>query len=145
MIPDHRVVPFKRWHYDWLADATLAVDQNKLTRIDLNTLIELENASSFTYIVDGTPIACAGTIRQWPGRSVAWAYLSYLTGPIMRRLTKEVKQRLDVIPGRIEFTVRCDFPAGHRWAKMIGFEVESPCLKAYGPEGEDHVGYVRFN
>ena len=56
-----------------------------------------------------------------------------------------VQRALGRVKGRVEFTVRADFEKGHRWAKMLGFTVESPLLRAYGPLGEDHVGYVRFN
>jgi hypothetical protein len=86
---------------------------------------------------------CAGTIEQWRGRRTCWAYLNKDTGPNMRWITRRCKEHLDAIPGRLEFTVRQDFAAGHRWAKLLGFEVETPLLVAYGPEGEDHVGYVR--
>jgi hypothetical protein len=42
-------------------------------------------------------------------------------------------------------TVRKDFVQGHRWAQMLGFEMETPEMKAYDPQGATHVGYVRFN
>jgi hypothetical protein len=141
MTVDRRVVPFKRWHYEWLANAGQAVDQR--TRISDYTLAQLEQFNSWTGVMDGSPVLCAGTIQQWPGRHIAWAYLNESTGRQMLRITNEVKRKLLEVKGRIEFTVRADFPAGHRWAKLIGFEVETPLLKAYGPEGEDHVGYVR--
>ena len=41
-------------------------------------------------------------------------------------------------------TVLKDFKQGHRWAKILGFELETPTLRAYGPAGEDHAGYVRI-
>ena len=44
-----------------------------------------------------------------------------------------------------ESTVRRDFALGQRWARMLGFEIETPVLRQFGPEGEDHVGYVKFN
>ncbi len=49
------------------------------------------------------------------------------------------------VKGRMEFTVRKDFAAGHVFARLLGFEVETPCMKSYGPFGEDHVGYIRMN
>ncbi len=61
----------------------------------------------------------------------------------MLAITRAVKKQLQATPGRIEMTVRTDFPQGHRWAELLGFEQEA-VFKQYGPEGEDHVGYVRL-
>jgi hypothetical protein len=41
--------------------------------------------------------------------------------------------------------VRADFEMGNRWAKMLGFEVETPLMKNYWPGGIDAVGYVKHN
>lgn len=112
---------------------------------DVDTLLTLEKQNSWTAVVDGVPVACGGTMEHWPGRHQAWMYLGEKTGPYMVFITKAVLKGLCSIRGRIEFTVRADFATGHRWAKMLGFEVETPLMRAYGPQGEDHVGYVRFN
>lgn len=140
---DRAVVPFKRWHMAWLLDDGEAVGGQ--SGLDLDTLMGLEQQNSWTAIVDGAPVACGGTMLQWPGRSTAWMYLNSKTGRHMLWLTQETAKRLQEVPGRIEITVRRDFDAGHRWARMLGFEVETEVLKAYGPEGEDHTGYVRVN
>jgi hypothetical protein len=52
---------------------------------------------------------------------------------------------LAMVKGRLELTVRFDFDEGHRWAKMLGFKVETPVMPFYGPEGEPHSMYVRIN
>ena len=133
-----RIVPFQRWHVGWL-------QEDGMFRFDFGTLQTLEQQNSWTAVVDGDPIACGGTIQQWPGRHIAWMYLNSKTGPHMRFLTAEVLKGLRQVQGRIELTVRQDFAAGHRWARILGFVVETPLLRGYGPEGENHVGYVRFN
>lgn len=133
------VVPFRRWHYKWLMDRTAGVFMPE------PVLAQLEGENSWTGVVENDPLVCAGTVQQWPGRHVAWAYLGDDTGPHMRWITREVQQNLTRVQGRIELTVRCDFPAGHRWAEMLGFKVETPRMEGFGPEGEDHTGYVRFN
>jgi hypothetical protein len=144
MTVDRRVVPFRRWHYEWLVAAGDAAE-GKNMRIAEGILEQLERQNSWTGVADGDPVVCGGTIAQWPGRHTAWVYLNPAAGPAMVRATREVGRKILDVRGRIEFTVRCDFRNGHRWAKLLGFEVETPLLKAYGPEGEDHVGYVRFN
>ena len=137
------VVPFRRWHLAWLlADGAAAGGQ---MQFDIDTLAVLEKQNSWTAVLDGDPIACGGLVEQWPGRYTAWTYLNAKSGPHMRFVTRAVAEKLDAVVGRIETTVRCDFKAGHRWMKLLGFEVETERMKAYGPEGEDHAGYVRFN
>jgi hypothetical protein len=144
MTPDRRVVPFKRWHYDWLASRS-PVEGPIGLRVTEDLLANLEALDSWTGVVEGDPLVCAGTMQQWPGRHTAWAYVRPGALPHMQWVTEEVKRALDKLKGRIEFTVRKDFRAGLRWARELGFEVETPLLKAYGPRQEDHVGLVRFN
>jgi hypothetical protein len=112
---------------------------------DVDTLMTLEKQNSWSAVVDGKPIACGGTICHWPGRHQAWMYMTPQTSGHMRFITRAVQSGLEKVKGRIEFTVRADFPQGQRWAEMLGFGVETPCLKGYGPQGEDHIGYTRFN
>ena len=140
-----QVVPFKRYHYRWLTERIAAADIGMGVDLSDSILVDLEKQNSWTGVVDGEPLVCAGTMLQWPGRHAAWAYLGNDTAPHMLWITKETLVRLDAVKGRIELTVRCDFPAGHRWAKMLGFKVETPRMEAYGPGGEAHTAYVRFN
>ena len=134
-----KVVPFRRWHLQWLYEDEV--------RHDVATQMAMEKDDSWTLVVNGDPVACGGTMQQWPGRYIAWMYLNSKTGPHMRFITRAVRKHLDGVKGRVEFTVVRGFEQGYKWAKMLGFEVENPpgILKAYGPLGEDHVAYVRFN
>lgn len=144
MEADLRVVPFKRVHYEWLRESNPTADGGMFVAPE-GVLSQLEQQNSWTGVVDGTPIACAGTIQQWPGRHMAWAYMGRNTGRHMVWITRAVRANLAQVKGRIELTVRADFAAGQRWAEMLGFRVETPCLERYGPHGEDHVGYARVN
>lgn len=144
MAVEYLVKPFRAHHYEWLRESNPTADGGMFVATR-EMLVQLEQQNSWTGVVDGTPIACAGTYVQWPGRHTAWAYLGKNTGPHMKWITKAVIANLAGVKGRIELTVRADFELGQRWARMLGFEVESPCLKAFGPLGEDHVGFVRIN
>lgn len=141
---DLRVVPFKGFHYRWLSEDNPTADGGMFVASD-ETLAQLERQNSWTGVVDGRPVVCAGTYTQWRGRHTAWAYLGKGTGPYMKWITKRVRANLANVQGRIELTVRSDFPQGQRWARLLGFEVEAPLLRKYGPLGEDHIGYVRIN
>ena len=138
---DRRLVPFQRWHMAWLQEG------DSVPKFDVDTLLALEKQNCWTVVADGDPVACGGTLLQWPGRHQAWMYLNSKTGPHMRFITKAVKAGMDKLQGRIEMTVRADFAQGHRWARILGFRIENEpgILRAFGPEGEDHVSYVKFN
>ena len=104
----------------------------------------LAEEPSFTALKDGKPIACAGIVTMWFGRAIAWAYVSD-TGPQdFIGVHRAVKGFLDVCyVQRIEMTVDCDFPQAHRWAKMLGFEMESERMKSFLPNGDDSALYAR--
>ncbi len=138
------VVPFKSWHYDWLSERS-APGEGYTMSLDKGTVSLLETLNSWTCVADGDPVMCGGTMQHWPGRHTAWTYLSEDSGPHMLWITRQTRRVLADVKGRMEFTVRKDFAAGHTFARLLGFEVETPCLKAYGPFGEDHVGYLRMN
>lgn len=137
------VVPFRRWHLAWLLEAGEAAGGQM--QFDIDTVTVLERSNSWTVVVDGDPMACGGLLMQWPGRHYAWTYLNAKAGPHMGFVTRAVQEKMAQVEGRIEATVRCDFEKGHRWMRLLGFEVETERMKAYGPAGEDHTAYVRFN
>lgn len=138
-----RVVPFKHWHLQWLKEKGVA--EGGVFDLGTAAVAALELHRSWTAVADGEPIACGGTVEIWPGRHSGWAYLNKSAAAHMLFVTRAAEQVLQQVKGRIEMTVRCDFKAGHRWAKILGFVLETPVLKQFGPEGEDHSGYTRFS
>jgi len=100
---------------------------------------------SFTGMVDGKVIGCAGVIRYWEGRGEAWALFDPKIG---RRLFVEIRQIVgrffEVSPyRRIEAVVVADFKPGRKFVESLGFRLEAPCLKGYFPEGQDAALYAR--
>ena len=140
---DLRVVPFRAHHYEWLRESNPTADGGMFVATPA-ILAQLEAQRSWTGVANGNPIVCAGMIQQWPGRYMAWAYLGENARDYMVWITKQTIALLDKMKGRVEMTVRADFERGQRWARMLGFYAETPCLKAYGPQGEDHIGFVRI-
>lgn len=104
-----------------------------------------QSGTCWTIVHDGDPIACGGFIQMWPGRHVAWMLLDDRSRRHMGYVTRQALKKLAGIHGRIELTVRADFYAGLRWAEMLGFKIEAPLMRRFGPDGADHVGYVRVN
>lgn len=141
-----RVIPvkFEPWHLAAIVEAEPGELPDNLKDPQINEyLASLDNSWSLLR-ADGAALWCGGTIPQWPGRHLGWSYVSQHAGPYMTRVTRKAIAVLNQATGRTEITVKADFAEGHRWAKLLGFEVETPLLRAYGPDGEDHVGYVRF-
>jgi hypothetical protein len=106
----------------------------------------LEGEYSYTALDGDEVLACAGLLEQWDNRGVVWAYLSStIGGRRMVPLTRMVARFLDAAPfDRIEATVDADFPQGHRWVKMLGFELEAPRMRKYRPDGGDSALYARI-
>lgn len=139
----YEVVPFKAEHMDNMLAAEPGEIPEEMQNREFYAALESQ-PNSWTLLREGEPLWCGGTIEQWPGRHLGWSYVSQNAGPAMRRITREAVRVLDRAPGRTEITVKADFVEGHRWAQLLGFEIETPLLRAYAPDGSDHVGYVRF-
>lgn len=99
---------------------------------------------SYTILRDARVLVCGGVSEYWPGRGEAWALLASNLREDLVPITKMAKRFLDVCPlRRIEAAVVVDHAAGHRWAQLLGFQLEAPLLRAYTPQGEDCSLYAR--
>jgi len=137
------VVPFKQEHY-WAIDIQDAqADARQLTKPD--DVAGLEHVSTYT-VFEGDKIAAVfGWIEIYQTRALMWALISKTAGPHMMGLTRIAKRLLNGLPyRRIEIEVDCDFEQGHRWAQIMGFELEVPRLRAYGINGGDCALYSRI-
>ena len=94
---------------------------------------------------DGNVLAIAGVLPIRPGVGMGWAWLSRGWRKHARRITAEVVTVLEQSDcHRLEAAVQCDYTNGHNWVKRLGFEVETPCAKRWGPDGKDYTLYGRF-
>ena len=92
---------------------------------------------------EGRILAIAGVEPQWENRAIAFALISGAAGPYFRAIHSAVYDFLNSTPyRRIEATVDVGFEQGHRWIKMLGFEIEG-YMKAYRPDGADMLLYAR--
>jgi hypothetical protein len=135
-----QIVPFKPEHYALLrmqpAQASI------LSQMSERDLCELARYPSFT-AMDERPYFCGGVLPIWAGRGLLWALLSEDAGKHMVALTRGVRRFLDAQTGRLEAAVDCDFEPGHRWVRMLGFELETPRMRAFKADGRDAAMYVR--
>ena len=138
-----QVVPFQADHLEQLP---LQDSQMHLSGwVSEEQGIVLEGSPSYTAIHDGEPIAVAGILPCWHGRAIAWAFLSDIGPRDFLMIHRAVERFLDNCGfNRVEISVDCDFPAAHRWARLLGFEMEANCMRGYGPDGRDCALYARL-
>ena len=92
---------------------------------------------------EGRVIAIAGVEPQWENRAIAFALIAESAGEHFKAIHSAVVDFLNRAPfRRIEATVDVGFAQGHRWIKMLGFELEG-YMKAYRPDGADMLLYAR--
>lgn len=137
-----QVVPYKAEH---LLAISLQEAQWWLGRyLDYGQAKSLEAAQAFTGLVDGRPVICAGVIEIHPGRALSWSYVDRSAGVNFLFIHRAVRRFLELCDyRRIEAEVAFDFEAGHRWIRMLGFELEAPRLRSYLPDGRDCSIYAR--
>ena len=137
------VIPFKAEHLAFIKLQNLQAHLSDWVSLEQGR--GLEEYPSYTAMVDGEPIGAAGVLWMWKGRGQAWAFISE-TGPKnFLKGHRAVKKFLDGCHiERLEMTCDCDFPQAHRWAKMLGFHMETERMKQYSPNGRDCSMYVRL-
>jgi hypothetical protein len=103
----------------------------------------LAQTQGWTALDYGRPVACAGFEMPWEGRAVAWAILGDC-GHRMHRITTAVRQALVACPAeRIEAYTAVKEPQNARWAKALGFTVESRMTRFC--RGDDYWCFVRLS
>ena len=109
-------------------------------------LERLENVTAFSGLDGEEVLGCAGVLKLWEGRYAAWAFLSGNCGRRFVAIHRAVKTFFAMNDfRRVEAEVATDFTEGHRWIRMLGFELENPRMRKYFPDGSDASLYVRVN
>jgi len=103
---------------------------------------QLETA--FTYSEDGKAKAIIGAQQYWKGRVAVWALVGDVSNWISchRQVTKTLNayaKANNVL--RFELTTEIGFDESERWAKMLGFKLEST-MSNFGVDGLDHKMWV---
>jgi hypothetical protein len=135
------VVPFKREH---LKAMVIQQKQQGLEHLITDGVCaSLEGGYAYTALDGEEVLACAGAVEAAQGRAILWAYLSQNLGSRMVGVTKACKRAIELMDyRRIEMDVDCNFPQAHRWAKLLGFEMECERRRSYTPDGRDCALYA---
>lgn len=100
---------------------------------------------SYSILVNDQVVACAGVTEYWAGRGEAWAVLDQKCKMNFLTIHNVVKRFLFICPvKRIEAAVDCDFVAGNRWVKALGFKLEVQRLECFFPNGRPATLYSRI-
>jgi hypothetical protein len=105
----------------------------------------LEGQFAFTALDDdGEVVAVGGLAELWEQRALAWSFIDSRAGKHFVALHKLVRDFLDMAPyRRIEAETSCGFGPGHRWLKMLGFQMEAERMRAFQVDGGDSALYAR--
>ncbi len=138
-----KVIDFQAEHLENLVLQPAQSDMARYMSHSYGTALA-QSGNAFTAIKSGRVLGCAGVEVIWSNRGVAWSLLGKITAPEMLGVHRRVldflnKQSLQ----RIEMTVDAAHTAGHRWARMLGFQHEGR-LRAYTPEGRTCDLYARI-
>lgn len=136
------VVPFKAEHF-WAIDVQPAQEYVRGLVTD-HQIKQLESMNSFSCVDGGKVLCCFGWLEIYKTRAAIWGYISKDAGPNFVQITRIGKRLVDGLAyRRIEIEVDCEFEAGHRWAQMLGFQLEAECLCGFRMDGGDSAIYAR--
>ena len=135
------VIPFKAEHF-WAIDVQPA--QAYVRDIAPPDQVDaLETYDSYTIISGDKLLCCFGFVEVHPTRAIMWGYLSAKCGPYMTPLTRIARRLIAALPHkRVEIEVDCEFEQGHRWARIMGFELEVERLRCWRQDGGDSSLYA---
>jgi len=106
----------------------------------------LESLPAVTIFDGDITVACVGAFEFWPGRAMVWSYLSEDARSRLLGLTRIIRRLMEHYDRRrLECEVAFDFAEGHRWARLLGFEVDAPRMRSYFPDGGDCTLYSKVN
>lgn len=139
-----RVIPFQAEHLERLCEQEHSAYLRSYVKPE--ELRGLEGPFSWSVVddADGATVACAGVVPKFPHVAQAWTYIGQGRPHQFLFFHKRVLQFLNACPFvRVEAFVRTDFEKGHKWAQTLGFELEAPRLRFYGPDRLDYSLYAR--
>lgn len=137
-----QITPFKA--EDFLAIDPQPAQEWVRGQIKLEQLRAIEGTTAWTGSVDGKPVWCFGWSEVYPTRALVWTYIGADAGPHLVAMHREAVRLLDAMPHkRIETEVDCDFEQGHRWVRMLGFELDAARLRGHRADGGDVALYAR--
>jgi hypothetical protein len=138
------ILPFQAAH---LAQIKLQSSQAYLSEwVTVEQAAALAQHPSYTALDGDTVLGAGGAIPMWENRAMVWSFLSVTGVHNFFKIHRAVEQfLLSVTARRLELTVDCHVSAAHRWARLLGFQMECERMRAYAPDGHDCALYARVS
>jgi len=137
------LIVFEPWHMDHINEQTATAYLRPMITAEHIRVLAMQK-HSYTAVDNGRILACGGVIEHYPGRGEAWAVLDATKPKDFLKVHNAAKRFFDMgLFARTEAVVEIGFEAGHRWLVLLGFKLEAPCMKHYGPDGRDYSLYAR--
>lgn len=138
-----RFVPLRAEHVMALGEVIAAHSGTPLTP---EVAVELEAIGGETAIDGDKVVAVAGIMPMWQGTGLGWAWLAKGWRRHARAITERIIGALEQSDlHRVEMAVRHDYEPGKRWAERLGFTLETPRARMWGPDKRDYSIFVRLN
>ncbi len=139
------VVPFRAEHFGAFRVQPSQMALSAMVTPEHLAAIE-EHTFARTGIAGGEVVGVSGVVERFPGVGEAWAFLAADSGPHFVAITRMVREFLAELDyRRIEITCDAAFEPAHRWARLLGFKLEAPRLRAFLPGGGDAALYARIH
>lgn len=139
-----QIVPLLEQHVRDLTPQPMQSRESIEERVEF-AMTYAQGGSAFAALSPDGVICVGGTCEIWPGRAIAWSLVAADAGRYMVALTRAVRRVLDAGGyKRLEMCVDAEHAAGCRWARMLGFELETPApMRAFTPTGRAAYLYGR--
>lgn len=105
---------------------------------------DLERVGGFACVEDGEILGIGGIMPKWDGVGLAWVWLTRKWMRHAKLITVAIDDHLSKSGfHRIEAGVKVGYTRGARWMNRLGFDLETPVAKMWGPDKGDYSLYVR--
>ena len=112
--------------------------------VSVPLLDRLEELPTVTVIHGGQIIFCGGLVPRDKDTALLWGFVSADAKQCFVALHRAAYRFMDGAGyARIECAVDIEFNHGHRWAKLLGFELDNPRVEGYRPDGGASALYAR--
>lgn len=153
---EFKSIPFEPGHAeDLIGQVGVTEAEKKYLRSALSGRILVNSAAhpvvhySVSVIRNGHLLGAGGIFPIWDGVGEAWVLPAALVQKHKRMFVKLIRENMAQMTNefnfrRVQATARADAPKARRFLEFLGFEREG-FLRAYGPDGADHVLYAKLS
>lgn len=142
------MIRFERMTADHARLINPQASQNDMTedeRVAQLMIASVQPGDVWSFFSEEQLVGIAGIHPIWDGRASIWMLMDQDAGRHLLALTRCVRLMLEEYGyRRTELWVSTTFEQGCRWARLLGFDLETPVpARGYLPNGNDAYLYAR--